>query len=247
MTVARELLVINPNTSAAVTSLLREHVQAELGAQVRVRAVTARFGAPYIIDEASYAVATHATLDAWAAAMAHEAALPQAVLVGCFGDPGLLALRESSPVPVTGLAEAAFIEAARHGRFAVVTGGERWAPMLRRLAHMLGHAESLAGIETVAPTGADLASDPAGARALLAQACRDAARKFEARAVILGGAGLAGIAALLQPDLDVPIIDSVRAGARWALQAPAPAAPRAEPGFDVRWEHVSPELAALGR
>ena len=60
----RELLVINPNTSTAVTALLREHVQAELGAQVRVRAVTARFGAPYIIDEASYAVAGHATLAA---------------------------------------------------------------------------------------------------------------------------------------------------------------------------------------
>ena len=67
---ARELLVINPNTSSAVTTLLREHVQAELGVQVRVRAVTARFGAPYIIDEASYAVAAHATLDAWAAALA---------------------------------------------------------------------------------------------------------------------------------------------------------------------------------
>ena len=245
MTLPRELLVINPNTSTAVTALLREHAQAELGAEVRVRAVTARFGAPYIIDEASYAVAAHATLDAWAAALSESA--PQAVLVGCFGDPGLLALRESSPVPVTGLAEAAFIAAARHGRFAVVTGGERWAPMLQRLAHALGHANSLAGIHTVAPTGADLASDPVGARALLAQACREAVEKFEARAVILGGAGLAGIAALLQPELEVPVIDSVLAGARWALRAPPQAAPRHAAGFDVRWGHMSPELEALGR
>ncbi|MDB5858374.1 MAG: Asp/Glu racemase [Ramlibacter sp.] len=243
----RELLVINPNTSTAVTALLREHVQEELGRKVRVRAVTARFGAPYIIDEASYAVAGHATLDAWAAALAQAGPGPHAVLVGCFGDPGLLALRESSPVPVTGLAEAAFIEAARHGRFAVVTGGERWAPMLRRLAEALGHGGSLAGIETVAPTGADLVSDPAGARMLLAQACREAARKFGARAVILGGAGLAGIAAMLQPELDVPLIDSVLAGARWALRAPPPSTDRAAPGFDVRWGHVSPELEALGR
>jgi Asp/Glu/hydantoin racemase len=242
----RELLVINPNTSTAVTALLREHVQAELGAQVRVRAVTARFGAPYIVDEASYAVAGHAALDAWAAALAHSHP-PHAVLVGCFGDPGLLALRESSPAPVTGLAEAAFIEAAEYGRFAVVTGGERWAPMLQRLAHALGHGETLAGIQTVAPTGADLASDPVGARALLAQACRDAMRKFDARAVIIGGAGLAGIAAVLQPSVDVPLIDSVRAGARWAMRAQAAAPERVTPGFDVRWGHLSPELEALGR
>ena len=71
--------------------------------------------------------------------------------------------------------------------------------MLERLALALGHARSLAGIHTVAPTGAELAADPAGARALLAEACREAAARFEAQAVILGGAGLAGMAADIAP------------------------------------------------
>ena len=121
----KRLLVINPNTSERVSALLQTHVQAAAGSHVQVRTVTARFGAPYIADEASYAVASHAALDAWAAALASDESKPDAVLIGCFGDPGLMALRESSPVPVTGLAEAAFIEAARHGRYAIVTGGER--------------------------------------------------------------------------------------------------------------------------
>ncbi len=241
----RSLLVINPNTSASVSALLQTHVQAAAGSHVQVRTVTARFGAPYISDEASYAVAAHATLDAWAAALASQSA-PDAVLIGCFGDPGLLALRESSPAPVTGLAEAAFIEAARHGRFAIVTGGERWGPMLQRLAHTLGHGAALAGIHTVAPTGAQLAADPEGARALLGQACRDAVRQLGAQAVIVGGAGLAGMAAAIQPGLNVPLIDSVLAGARWALRGPTPPPVRATPGFDIPWEHVSPELASLG-
>ncbi|ROZ64946.1 aspartate/glutamate racemase family protein [Ramlibacter sp. WS9] len=242
----RELLVINPNTSASVSDLLQGHVQAEAGLHVRVRTVTARFGAPYIADEASYAVASHAALDAWAAALAQPGPAPDAVLIGCFGDPGLLALRESSPAQVTGLAEAAFIEAARHGRFAVVTGGTRWAPMLQRLAQALGHAPALAGIHTVVPTGAQLAADPAAARALLAQACRDAVRQLGVQAVILGGAGLAGMAAGIQPGLGVPLIDSVLAGARWALRGHAPPTPRVTAGFDVPWENVSAELAALG-
>ncbi len=241
----QRLLVINPNTSAAVTALLQTHVQAAAGPQVQVRTVTARFGAPYISDEASYAVAGHATLDAWAAALAHGPA-PDAVLIGCFGDPGLLALRESSPAPVTGLAEAAFIEAARHGRYAIVTGGARWAPMLQRLAHALGQGESLAGIHTVAPTGAQLAADHAGARALLGQACRDAVHQLGAQAVIVGGAGLAGMAAALQPGVDVPLIDSVAAGARWALRTPVPPSQRATAGFDAPWQHLSPEITALG-
>ncbi|MGC1175455.1 MAG: Asp/Glu racemase, partial [Polaromonas sp.] len=54
----RQLLVINPNTSASVSALLQNHVQAAAGLHVRVRTVTARFGAPYIADEASYAVAS---------------------------------------------------------------------------------------------------------------------------------------------------------------------------------------------
>ena len=130
----RQLLVINPNMSAHVSALLQRHVQGAAGSHVAVRTATARFGAPYIACEASYAVAAHAALDVWAHEIAQPQPAPDAVLIGCFGDPGLMALRESSPVPVTGLAEASFIEAARHGRFAIVTGGVRWGPMLQRLA-----------------------------------------------------------------------------------------------------------------
>jgi len=242
----RQLLVINPNTSASVSELLQTHVQQAAGLHVSVRTVTARFGSPYIADEASYAVASHAALDAWAHALVSETRAPDAVLIGCFGDPGLMALRESSPVPVTGLAEAAFIEAARHGRYAIVTGGARWGPMLQRLAQALGQSQQLAGIHTVAPTGAQLAADPVAARTLLAQACRDASRQLGVQAVILGGAGLAGMAALVQAEVPIPVIDSVVAGAHWALRsAPLPPA-RERAGFDVAWQGLSPEMAALG-
>lgn len=254
----RRLLLINPNTSASVTALMLQHVQAAAAATAagpaQVQAVTARFGAPYIACEASYAVAAHATLDAWAHALAAGAA-PHAVLIGCFGDPGLFALRESSPVRVTGLAEAAFAEAAAHGRFAIVTGGERWKPMLERLAQALGHGPALAGIHTVQATGAELAADPAMAEAVLGQACRDAARETGAQAIILGGAGLAGLAARIQPGVPLPLIDSVLAGARHALAGGAggrsaggdgEGRDRPAAGFDVPWSGLSPAMSALG-
>ena len=243
----RTLLLINPNTSAAVTGLLQRQVRAVAGPGVRVRASTARFGTPYIVDEASYAVAGHATLDAWAAALREPAPAPDAVLIGCFGDPGLMALRHSSPVPVTGLAEAAFMRAARHGRFAIVTGGECWASILERLALSLGHADSLAGIRTLNASGAQLASDPVAARELVARACIDAAEQFAAQAIIVGGAALGGIAADIQHCCAVPLVDSVIAGAHWALREhPAPSE-RRQAGFDVPWVNLSAEMTALGR
>ncbi|WP_394788139.1 aspartate/glutamate racemase family protein [Rhodoferax sp.] len=239
----RHLLVINPNTSDSVTALLRTHVLAVSAPDVAVHTLTARFGARYISSEASYAVAGHAALDAWAAWRAQGGPTPDAVLIGCFGDPGLLALRECSPAPVTGLAEAAFIEAAQYGRFAVVTGGAAWKPMLQRLAYSLGYGDSLAHIHTVEATGAELAADPVAARALLAQACRSVAEQHPVQAVILGGAGLAGMAALIQSEVGVPVIDSVLAGARQAQIAQGwrstPAA------LDGAWFGLSPELMAL--
>jgi allantoin racemase len=240
----RRLLVINPNTSVHVSALLQLHAQAAAGPDVQVRTVTALFGAPYIACEASYAVAAHALLDRWASALQDGQPEPNAVLVGCFGDPGLFALRMGSLAPVTGLAEASFHQAAQRGPFAVVTGGEAWKPILERLAYSLGHAPALAGIHTVVPSGAALASDPEAAIALLSQACREAAERWHVSSVVLGGAGLAGMAAAVQPHVPVPVIDSVLAGTRHALAQPATV--KTKNGFAIAWEGVSDALAALG-
>ena len=239
------LLVINPNTSDTISQMLQSHAQRIAGPDIAVSTVTARFGAPYIDGEASYAVAGHAVLDAWATARASKTASFDSISIACFGDPGLMALRENSPVPVTGLAKSSFVEAAKFGRFAIVTGGARWKPILERLAHSLGFGEHLAGIHTAEQNGADLARDPATAHAVLTLACSQAAQRFGAQAVILGGAGLAGMAATIQPALGVPVIDSVEAGVRYALGDRAVQV-RASGRFDFAWHKLSPELMALG-
>jgi len=230
----RSLLVINPNTTSSVSDLLQTQAQKTAGTSVRVHTATARFGAPYIASEASYAIASHAVLDAWASARTSIAGPWDTVLIGCFGDPGLLALRECSTAPVTGLAEAAFVEASRFGRFAIVTGGARWKPILERLASNLGFDAQLAGIHTVAQSGGELARDPLAAHAILRQACAEAAGRLGADVVILGGAGLAGMADAIAAELHMPVIDSVAAGVRYALCGPV-ANPQATDAFDFDW------------
>jgi len=220
-----QLLVINPNTSAEVTRALQQQVQTQLEALASARpftlhAVTARLGARYIASETSYALAAHGALDAYAL---HEqqAGAPDAVLLGCFGDPGVWALRELSRRPVVGLAEAALREAAALGPFAIVTGGTAWSPMLHRLALTLALPAPLLRVLTVAPSGSELAAQPDAARILLRQACDEAAQDPRIRAIVLGGAALGGWAAALGAGLRVPLIDSVAAGARalWAFAA----------------------------
>lgn len=241
----RHLLLINPNTSEATTARLAATLQPLLPDGVRLALRTATLGARYIACEASHAMAAAAVLQGWAEHLAESAERPDGVLIGCFGDPGLHALRESSACPVTGLAEASFIEAARRGPFAIVTGGARWKPMLQRLAQGLGYGEALVHVETVAPTGAQMLADRALALRHLAQACRAAARPGVA-SIIVGGAGLAGYAADLQPDVDVPLIDSVHAGLRVLLEGRAPPPVQAADAFVAEWGAVPPAMARLG-
>jgi Asp/Glu/hydantoin racemase len=240
--IEKRLLLINPNTTLAVTERLKVFLQAGLPNSVRIDAVTANFGASYIACEASHAVAAHATLDCWAQYLAHSPA-PDGVLIGCFGDPGLFALRQSSASPVTGLAEAAFMEASAHGDFAVVTGGQRWKPMLMRLAQNLGFDQRLKHIEIVQPTGAQLMADPDMAMDCLGAAC-DAARAKGVKAIIIGGAGLAGYAQQLQARSHVPLIDSAAAGLRVLLSGLAPAE-ASQNGFEAKWSTISAPIKAL--
>lgn len=240
---ARRWLLINPNTQTAVTERLGAVLRPLLPAGAVLDTRTAAFGAPYIACEASHALAAHACLQAWAE---HRQSSPEAldgVIIACFGDPGLFALREASACPVTGLAEASFILAAQKGPFAVVTGGERWGPMLRRLAQSLGYGEHLRHIETVQPSGAQLLADPDMARRCLGQACAQAAAIDGVRSVILGGAGLAGYARDLQPLLALDLIDSAQAGLEVMLRNLAPAPPHRQDGFHAPWQGLHPALS----
>lgn len=210
------ILLINANTTAAITDRLVALAQALAPPGVVFVGATGRFGARYIASRAASAIAAHAALDAYAE---HGAGMA-AVLLGCFGDPGLDALREVAPVPVVGLADAAAAEAARHApRFGVVTGGAAWKPMLEEFFAARGHGARLAGVRTVAPSGGEIARDPDGALAALAEACRASVEQDGAGAVVLGGAGLAGLAAQLAPRVGVPVICSVEAGVRAAIAA----------------------------
>ena len=181
----------------------------------KVIGATARFGARYVATRAAYAIAGHAALDSFAE---HREGV-DAVILACFGDPGLFALRELTDVPVIGMAEASCRLAARDGRrFAIVTGGERWPAMLREFIAVLGLSGLLAGIRAVHPAGGEIAANPAKNLDAIASACLAAAREDGAEVVVLGGAGLVGIADALG-ELPVPTIDCLSAAVERAQEA----------------------------
>ncbi|MFM7346388.1 MAG: aspartate/glutamate racemase family protein [Tagaea sp.] len=233
------ILLLNPNASPSITDLVAREAAKLARPGTELVPVTGAFGGRYIASRATFAVAEHAALDAWA----RHADGIDGVLLACFGDPGLAAIKELSPVPVVGLVEAS-LAATVGRRFGIVTGGALWEAMLRESVTLAGAAGALASIRTVAPKGADIARDPEGSLDLLARACAACATEDGAETVILGGAGLAGLAPSLRPRVPVPLIDGLEAGMaaiQDALVRPRPSAAGA-PGIDS--VGLSPALAA---
>ena len=219
-----EILLINPNTTASITDLVLKTARGFARPDTKLRAVSGAFGPHYIASRAAYAIAGHAALDA----LANDKGAKDAVVLACFGDPGLAALKEVSPVPVVGMADASILQACALGqRFSIVTGGERWKSMLEEFVASHGLSSRLASVRTVAPTGAAIARNPKAAMALLAKGCTACVREDGADVVILGGAGLAGLAAKLKAKVEVPLLDGVACAISMAeglaLQKPAKA------------------------
>jgi Asp/Glu/hydantoin racemase len=234
------ILLVNANTSASITAKLVAAAAAQ-APSVAWLGATGRFGASYIASRSAAAIAGHAALDALAAAPPGHAG----VLLGCFGDPGLDALKEIAGVPVRGLGEASASVALRAAaRFSVVTGGAAWGPMLREFYAARGLGDRLASVRTVAPTGAEIAAAPAAALALLAAEARAAAAEDGAGAVVLGGAGLAGLAPAVAARAGVPVLCSLACGVAEilaAIAAPAVAAVTEQATLGG----LSPELQAF--
>src|SRR5436190_10042870 len=244
---AMRLLFINPNTSAHLTGLGAGVARTAAQPGTEIVPATGRFGARYITSRAAAAIAGHAVLDTYA----REGKGADAVIIACFGDPGLFALRELASVPVIGMAEASCHLASTLGRkFSIVTGGLRWGPMLEEFVAAIGLVTNLASVRTVDASGADIAAKPEAALESLVSACRKAVQEDSAEVVILGGLGLAGLAGRIGDEVPVPVIDNVVASVRVAEAAATLGAAKARSGSfaaatPVKTTGLSPALGAL--
>lgn len=219
------LLVINPNTSQRVSHSIDALVRDEAGPGVEVETVTANFGFRYISSRTAVAIAAHAVLDAAARAIEAGAA-PDAIVLGCFGDPGLDALAEMTGLPVVGFAEAGLLAAAEEsGPFIVATRGAVWCEMLKELIGKLGLSNRVNGVYSI-----EIPSEDTGA---IASFLSERARETGAARIVLGGAGMIPTLPAIAAAASVPVLDPHRAGVRKALRR---AGYRASPNQDALGE-----------
>ncbi|HVB68644.1 MAG TPA: aspartate/glutamate racemase family protein [Acetobacteraceae bacterium] len=210
------IVLINPNTSAATTAMMVGIAQAAAPPGVGIIGATARRGVPMILEAAELAAAAAEVVEIGL----RHADSADGIVIGAFGDPGLVALRRRTTVPVAGLCEAAMREAAAGGRrFGVATVTPGLAGPIAARARDLGLAHLYAGIRLTPEPPAALAADPPALEAALAAAVELCIRRDGAAAVVIGGGPLGAAARALAERWEVPVIAPVPAALRALLRA----------------------------
>jgi allantoin racemase len=202
-------LVINPNTTQWMTDSVARSAAKAFQPPWEFRALHPPGGPTSIESWFETNLAATATL-----ALLKDHPDADGVVLACFGDPGLFALRELLDVPVVGIAEAAALTACMIGlKFGVLVGEHKDVPSLENVLWTYGLEKRCAGLEPIGIPVLEMDSDPAATlQSLTATSKRLMARGAEI--LLLGCAGLSDYQRDLARGLRIPVIDPVEAGCK---------------------------------
>ena len=143
-----------------------------------------------------------------------------AIILGCFGDPGLVRARRLVDVPVVGPAEAAAGAAAARGPFAILTVVEEVVPVLARLMTRYGFGTACRAIRPVGVHVSDLRNRRQDVLAALPAEGREAI-EAGARCLVLGcmTMGFLDLSSQLEERLECRVVNPVVAALRAAETA----------------------------
>jgi allantoin racemase len=134
------------------------------------------------------------------------------VILGCFGDPGIDALREMVAIPVVGPGETSIHVASMLGyRFSIVTVMESVVPSLEKLVKVSGLDKKLASVRAVSIPVLELGQDTEKTTSRVIEEALKAKVEDRADTVILGCMSMAflGISDEMQESLGIPVVNPV--------------------------------------
>lgn len=134
----------------------------------------------------------------------------EGVILGCFGDPGLEALREMVRIPVVGPGETAMHIAAMLGNsFSIVTVLESVIPSLERLARVAGLDHKLASVRAVDIPVLELRENFESTTSRMMEESQKAIKEDKAAAIVLGCMSMAfmEVSDKMQESLGVPVVN----------------------------------------
>jgi allantoin racemase len=233
------ILVVNVNTTVAVTDAIAEQAAAVAAPGTEIVGLTPRFGAESVEGNVESHLAALAVLDA---VRQYDGGYDAVIQAG-FGEHGREALQEALEVPVVDITDAAASTAMFLGRrYGVVTSLDRTVPLISDRLLLAGLAAHCASVRASGLGVPELEREPERAVEAIAEQAARAVADDGAEVIVLGCGGMAGLAGAVRDRTGVPVVDGVpaavtvaeslvRLGLRTSkVRTYAPARPKA-----VRW------------
>lgn len=213
------IVLINPNSNAEATKSMTDLARAEAKGIIQVEGRSNEGVPPLLTTPKDMENAVSGVVKIGIEAAKNNKV--SAIIVSAFSDPGLEELRAKVDIPVFGIGEEVFHEAALNGRafsIVTVTPDEDLIRSFREKAVSLGYEAQYRGVRVTPGDPTELVKSPKHLDAALAKAVKASIKEDGAEAVIMGGGPLSDSAIRLQPQFDVPLVVAVSAAARAAVK-----------------------------
>lgn len=213
------IVLINPNSNAEATKSMADLARAETKGVALVEERSNEGAPPLLTTPKDMQDAVSGVVKIGVEAAKDDRV--SAIIVSAFSDPGLEELRAEVDIPVFGIGEEVFHEAALNGRafgIVTVTPDEDLIQSFKEKAASLGYGDLYRGVRVTPGDPTELVKSPELLDAALAKAVKASIEKDGAEAVIMGGGPLSASAVRLQSQFDVPLVVAVSAAARAAVK-----------------------------
>lgn len=199
------ILVVNPNTTASMTGKIGAAARRAAAPGTEILAVNPERGPASIEGYYDEALSLAGLIETVAA---HPGA--DGVVVACFDDTGLDAVRCMTSAPVIGIGEAAFhFASVLSNRFSVVTTLSRSVPAIEHNLVRYGLAGRCARVRASDIPVLDLEKGDPAMRARICDEISAAIEDDRAEAIVLGCAGMTDLTASLAEEFGLPVLDGV--------------------------------------
>jgi Asp/Glu/hydantoin racemase len=214
--VADRIVVINPNSTAAVTAAMDRALDPlRMDGGPEIVSVTNLDGPPGIECQAHV---DDVSRDIRGIVRAHDNDAA-AFVIACFSDPGIHAARESTTKPVFGIAESGLLTALALGSKAgIIAILSRSVPRHLRYVRALGLEGRLAGDRAIELGVVELSDEDKtfGRMVAVGETLRD---RDGADVLVMGCAGMARYRERLADKVGIPVVDPTQAAVGMAITA----------------------------
>ena len=208
------ILVINPNSTEAVTRGIDEAVEPlRMAGGPAIDCVTLKEGPPGIETQQHVDGVVQPLLKLVRERESEYAAF----VIACYSDPGLHSVREATRKPVLGISECGILTALTLGhKFGVIAILQKSIPRHLRYVGALGVTERLAAELPVGIPVVEL-SDEKKTFGRMVQVGKTLREEHGADVVVMGCAGMARYRKPLQDEIGVPVVEPTQAAVAMAI------------------------------